>query len=78
MNTKPIWQSKTMIGIFVAALPTLLGFCGVKITDVGTFSAEATAMIDQTLQMVGALLAAWGRIKATSSLSVSSPTPPIK
>jgi hypothetical protein len=66
--SKPLWKSKTLIGVFVAVLPTLLSFFGVKIADVGEFSVAVTEGIDQAVLLVGAVLAAYGRIKATAAL----------
>ena len=73
MNTKSFLTSKTLWGILLATLPTILGFFGYHITDLGTFTAEAQAVVDQVTTLGGGALAVYGRVKATAALVVKNP-----
>ena len=51
----------------------LLGLFGLHITDVGTFTAEAQARVDEITQLAGSALAIYGRLKANTALVVKNP-----
>ena len=73
METKSILQSKTIWGIAIAALPTLLSLFGLSVTDVAAFSAGATEIVDALITLAGSAVAVWGRIAATKNLVVKKP-----
>lgn len=67
---KSIFLSKTLWGVLVAALPTVLGLFGYKVADVAAFSAGADSLVDSGITLAGLALAAYGRFKATAALVV--------
>lgn len=68
MDSKPIWQSKTLIGVLIAALPSLAKAFGYEISDVASFTAGASEAVDGIIALVGSALAVYGRITATAKL----------
>jgi len=73
MDTKSIFASKTMWGILVAALPTVLGLFKFQVSDIAAFTAGAEELINSAVTIVGLAGAAYGRFKATSALVVKNP-----
>lgn len=74
--TKFILKSKTILGIVIAAVPAVLGLFGVDATqaDVKTITDSVFGIIEQfngIITLGGLALAAYGRIKATTSLTVT-------
>ena len=69
-ETKNLLQSKTIWGIIIAALPTVLGLFGLEVSDVGAFTEGASALVDDGVTLAGSLLAIYGRIVATKALIV--------
>jgi hypothetical protein len=69
---KSIFASKTMWGILITALPTVLGLFKLHVTDVAAFTAGAQELVDVAITLGGALFAAYGRLKATSALVVKN------
>lgn len=67
---KSIFASKTLWGVVIAALPTVLALFGFKIADAAAFSAGAEQAVDGLITLVGSGLAIYGRFKATASLVV--------
>lgn len=68
-DTKPIWQSKTLIGLAVALLgPWLARKFGLTLTD----GAQ-----EQIIQAIGAALAVYGRLKADTGLHFKPPGNPL-
>ena len=67
---KSVFASKTMWGLLVAALPTVLGFFKFQISDVAAFTAGAEQLINDAVLLAGLLGAAYGRFKATSALVI--------
>ncbi len=73
-DKKPWFQSATIIGIFVAAAPTIAGIFGfnidsatnLEIGDILTMGAEA---IEDLITLGGSLLAIYGRIRATKGIT---------
>ncbi|GAB6040144.1 hypothetical protein [Endothiovibrio diazotrophicus] len=61
---KPWWQSKTLIGIAVAALAHFAPDLGLEIDPQG-----AEYVVQQGVAGIGALLAAWGRLSAKGALT---------
>ncbi len=70
MNSKSFLTSKTLWGVLIAALPTLLGLFHLHITDVGTFTTNVQDIVDQVTTLGGSALAVYGRVKATTALVV--------
>lgn len=73
MNTKSIFASKTIWGIIISALPTILGLFGLHVADTGAFTDDVGKNIEEITTLAGAALAAYGRVKATSALVVKAP-----
>ena len=69
-ETKNILASKTLWGVVIAALPTVLGFFNLHVSDVAAFSAGASELVDSALTLAGSALAIYGRFKATAELVV--------
>lgn len=67
---KSLFASKTVWGVVIAALPTVLAVFGYKVSDVAAFSAGADQLVDGIITLVGSALAIYGRLKATASLVV--------
>lgn len=68
-DTKPLWQSKTLIGLAVALLgPWLARKFGLTLTD----GAQ-----EQIIQAIGAALAVYGRLKADTGLHFKPPGNPL-
>ena len=61
-----------MWGILITALPTVLGLFKFHVTDVAAFTAGAQELVDVVITVGGALLAAYGRLKATTALVVKN------
>ena len=69
METKSIFQSKTIIGSVVALLSIALSsFFGYEIA--GADKAQLTEIIIATLGSAGAVTAIYGRVKATKQIAV--------
>lgn len=65
-ETKPFWQSKTIIGSFISILAVVLGFF-----DIGLDEASQSDIVDAILAITastGSLLAVYGRIKAEKKI----------
>ena len=73
METKSVFASKTVWGIAIAALPTLLGLLGYKVSDVAAFTSGAEDAINSIITLVGSAVAIWGRIVATKNLVIKNP-----
>lgn len=69
-ETKSILASKTLWGVLIAALPTVLGLFGLHVTDAAQFTADAGQIVDQVITLAGSVLAVYGRVKATAALVV--------
>lgn len=67
-ETKSILSSKTIWGVVIAALPTVLGLFHLRIADLSAFTSGATEIVDTVITLAGAVFAAYGRIKATAAL----------
>jgi hypothetical protein len=72
-ETKSLFASKTLWGVLIAALPTVLGLFKLHITDVAAFTAGAQEIVDTVLTLSGLIFAAYGRVTATASLVVKTP-----
>lgn len=70
---KAALTSKTVIGVLIASLPTLLGLFDLHVTDVAAFTQGAQEIVDQLIALGGAVLAIYGRIVAAKSLVVKNP-----
>ena len=76
--TKFILKSRTILGIVIAAVPTILGLFGVDASqeDVKTLTDSVFAVIESFSEIItlgGLALAAYGRIRATKTLTVAKP-----
>lgn len=72
-DTKPLWQSKTLIGLAVALLgPWLAKQFGLTLTD-----GAQQELADQLIQAIGAALAVYGRLKADTGLHLKPPGNPL-
>lgn len=69
-DTKSLLASKTLWGVVIAALPSILGLFGKQVSDVAAFTAGSEALVDQVIALVGSALAIYGRFKATTALVV--------
>ena len=68
-DTKPLWQSKTLIGLAVALLgPWLAKQFGLTLTD-----GAQQELADQLIQAIGAALAVYGRLVADTGLHLKPP-----
>ena len=73
-STKTWYLSKTLWGLAVADAAMLLQWrFGVKIGDQGAVTDEAVNAASAVAQAAGALLAAYGRIKANTTLTTVKP-----
>ena len=70
---KNVATSKTLIGVVIAAIPTVLGLFNLHVTDAAAFAQGAQDIVDQTLALFGAVVAIYGRIKAASAIVVKNP-----
>lgn len=72
MDSKPWYLSKTIWGLAVAAAAMLLQWrFGVKIGDQGAVTDEAVNAASAVAQTAGVLIAAYGRIRASTTLTVA-------
>jgi len=67
-ETKPWWQSKTIIGIAAMLLAQLL-----KLWKIEILPEEITGLLLQALEFGGAALAVYGRVKARKDLTLTKP-----
>ena len=79
MNTKAFFKSKTLIGILLAAIPAIFPQAApivLPLQDLTGVDPQATAavtdVINTGVQLVGLLLAAFGRITADTKLSTKA------
>ena len=72
-ETKSLLQSKTLWGLVISLLPTVLGLFHLHVTDAAAFAAGAQDIVDTVVTLGGAVFAAYGRIKATAALVVKAP-----
>jgi hypothetical protein len=71
MESKPWYLSKTIWGLIVAALAMLLSWrFGVKIGDEGMVTDTLIDAASKVAETVGVLVAAYGRIKANTTITV--------
>jgi len=68
MKITDILTSKTIIGVVIAAIPTILGFFGFKVGDIAVFTDVTTVAVDSVITLVGSALAVYGRIVAVKGL----------
>ena len=72
MNTKPWWQSKTILGAIAGGVPTavvILKYFGVDITDLsGSLSTGLLGL----LGLIGTIVAIVGRFKAWKTPVITS------
>jgi hypothetical protein len=72
MESKPWYLSKTIWGLAVAAAAMLLQWrFGIKIGDQGAVTDEVVNAASACAQAAGVLLAAYGRIKANTTLTAA-------
>lgn len=62
-DTKPWYQSKTIIGAAAAAVAALAGLINVELEG-----SEATTLVTGLFSIIGAIMAVWGRKKATKQV----------
>ena len=67
---KATFASKTLWGVVIAALPTILALFGFKIADLSAFTENAGNIVDGLTTLIGSALAIYGRFKATTALVV--------
>lgn len=65
-DTKPFWQSKTLLGILLLLLPAVAKKLGFQLDD-----ADAQDVAGLVVQGLGALIGAYGRFTAKHDLSGS-------
>lgn len=73
METKSVFASKTIWGVVIAALPTVLALVGYKVSDVAAFTSGAEEIVGAIVTLAGSAVAIWGRISATKALVVKNP-----
>lgn len=59
-------RSKTIIGIILVVLPVFAKFAGIALED-----ADAQAVAEPVVTLLGALIALWGRITAKAPLTLA-------
>ena len=64
IEEKPWWQSRTIIGALVVVLAQALRISGYEVD-----SAALTQLILDSMSLLGAALAMWGRVKANAPIS---------
>lgn len=69
-DTKSLFQSKTLIGVVIAALPVILGLFGYKVSDAASFTAGSEEIVTAVITLAGSAVAIWGRLTATKALVV--------
>ena len=73
MNSKPIWQSKTLIGLVVALLgPWLAKKFGLTLDD-----AAQQVVVEHVIEGIGGALAFYGRLKADTGLRLTPSGKPL-
>lgn len=75
-DAKPWWQSRTMWGLVIAAVATILKSFGVEL-DAG-FQDQLVEIGLTVGTAAGLILAAWGRLKATRPIGKPAASPPDK
>ena len=66
-ETKPWWQSRTIIGVIVLLIAQILKYLKVDIVN-----EELTEIVVLVMDFLGASLAIYGRVKATCSIGQGS------
>ena len=71
MESKPFWQSKTVIGIALTVLGAVLAKWNLHVaTDDATVNAVAD-VTGQAATLIGSALALWGRLTAKTTLTAT-------
>lgn len=65
-DAKSVFTSKTVIGIIIASLPSVLSAFGINVA--AGFASGAQSVVDAAITLGGAAIALWGRLTATKSL----------
>ena len=68
MKSKPVWKSKTYLGIAVAALPQLVNV--LASSDLVHIAAASDPQVQAIVTVAGLLFAAFGRKKAVQPVHV--------
>lgn len=63
-ESKPVFKSKTLLGVFIAAVPDILQHL-IPLAESGVLSPQVAAAV----RVAGLLFAAYGRITASRSLT---------
>ena len=69
-DVKSMLLSKTLWGVLIAALPTVLSLFGYKVGDVVAFTEASNLILDNAVALGGSALAIYGRIVATKALVI--------
>ncbi len=69
MDSKFILQSKTIWGVVILVLPVILPMFGIEFG--ADAIGESTVAFNSLITLVGAVLAVYGRFKATTAISVA-------
>jgi len=67
-EVKSVFTSKTILGVVVAAIPSVLALFGIKVLP--GFSEASSLLIESLMTFGGSAVAIWGRIVATKKLVV--------
>ena len=67
-ETKPWWQSRTIIGVIVLLLAQVL-----KLLKVDIVNEELTQIVTLSLDAIGGFLAIYGRVKARKAIRRTTP-----
>ena len=67
-ETKPWWQSRTIIGVIVLLLAQVL-----KLLKVDIVNEELTLIVTLALDTIGATLAIYGRVRARKAIRRTTP-----
>ena len=67
-ETKPWWQSRTIIGVIVLLLAQVL-----KLLKVDIVNEELTQIVTLSLDAIGGFLAIYGRVRARKAIKRTTP-----
>lgn len=70
-DVKSIFASKTLWGILISVVPTILQGAGITADQATGAVTDVQAIINHVMQLLGVVLAVWGRFTATKALTVT-------
>lgn len=75
-GSKPLWQSTTFIGVIIMVLAQVAAIFGYQVSpdDITAITGNADQLVAGLVTAIGAIVAIWGRVRATKRIGGNSGT----